>query len=86
MTDIWTPSDALLEKDPIARAKVAHPFDAPGLHAPAGDEDDAANAQAAAVVLAEARGDQPADGFDGHAADDDEIDDHDDTTPIGDDI
>lgn len=66
--DIWVPSDKLLLADPAAKAKV----DTPTGPFPVGGDayDDAANEAAAAVVLAEARGDEPAEGFDGSAADD----------------
>jgi hypothetical protein len=75
MSNLWIPSDGMLEDDPIAKAKIANPFDPPGLHAPVGDEDDAANAAEAAIVLAEVYGDQAADGVDGETDDDDEVDD-----------
>jgi hypothetical protein len=68
MTDIWTPSDGWLLDDPIAAAKVEHPFDPPNL-ADAGivlpdDLDDEACEVAAAVALAElddddTEGDEP---------------------------
>lgn len=71
MTDeLWTPSDSLLEADPIAAVKVAHPFDPPNL-SDAGvvlpdDLDDDALEAGAAVVLAElddddTEGDEPGD-------------------------
>jgi hypothetical protein len=56
-------SDDLLAQDPIATAKVAHPYDPPDLEA-AGlmlpDLDDDANEAAAAVVLAQLAGDEDA--------------------------
>lgn len=86
MTDLWTPSDNLLEQDPIAKAKIENPFDPPGLHAPAGDEDDDANAEAAAAALAESRGDKPADGFDGAVDDDDAVDEPGETDDVPSDV
>lgn len=73
--DIWVPSDKLLLADSAAKSKV----DSPTEGAPVGGDvdDDAANEAAAAVVLAEAHGDDigPAEGFDGTASDDYEIED-----------
>lgn len=68
MSDLWTPSDSLLEADPIAAAKVANPHGPTdlvqaGVVLPDDVDDDALEA-AAAVALAElddddAEGDEP---------------------------
>lgn len=68
--DIWTPSDKLLLQDPDAERRILTPGDA--VPVDGDDEDDAANETAAAFVLAEARGDEPAEGFNGAADDDDD--------------
>lgn len=60
-SDIWVPSDSLLARDPIALAKVHHPHDSIDENSlPSLGEvvDDDANAEAAACVLAEAKGDE----------------------------
>lgn len=84
MTDIWIPSDELLLADPIAKAKVDNPYDAIGDQVvmnvldgiPVKDiDDDEANAEAAACVLAEAAGDELTDDLDLVDDTDDEVED-----------
>lgn len=79
MSELWTPSDDVLERDPIAAQKIATPFEPPDLEAHGiklfDVEDDEANAVAACLVLAsldsdDVMGDEP-----GDAVDDDELDD-----------
>ena len=91
MTDLWTPSDDLLTKDPIAIQQIANPHEASGLeqagvHFPDID-DEAANEAAAAFTLAECEGDNaPADGVSGDCSDDDEIADGGDAERIASDV
>lgn len=82
----WPSSDELLSQDKIAEQKIVNPFDAPGETMTESGiilpdiEDDEANEAAAAVVLAQlAEDDEDADGEVGTVADDDEIEDTDDT-------
>ena len=79
MSELWTPSDDLLECDPIAMQKIATPFDAPDLEAHGirlfDVEDDEANAVAACLVLASLDSDDVAGDEPGDADDDDELDD-----------
>lgn len=90
MTDLWTPSDELLLKDPIAAAKVANPHSSPdlseaGIVLPDGDAE--ANEEMASLALAEADGDDTTGQIDSGAADDDDdIDDPHDADPIGDEV
>jgi hypothetical protein len=79
MSQLWIPSDDLLERDPIAVQKIATPFEPADLEANGiklfDVEDDEANAVAACLVLAsldddDVTGDEP-----GDADDDDELDD-----------
>jgi hypothetical protein len=91
MTDLWTPSDDLLTKDPIAIQHIATPHIAAGLEQPGLQlpdvEDDAVNAAAAAFNVLQADGDDaPAAGESGECADDDEVADNDDHDPIDDHI
>jgi hypothetical protein len=70
----WPSSDDLLQQDPIAAAKVANPHDAdPDLVVVGDVDDDEANAEAAACVLAEAAGDELVDDLELEDDEDDEV-------------
>lgn len=87
----WTPSDSLLLGDPIAAAKVANPYAAPGLSA-AGVvlpdvEDDEANEAAAAATLAQLDEDELlVEHEDGTVEDDEAEDDPADPEPVDPDV
>jgi hypothetical protein len=95
MTGIWTPeegSDALLAQDSLAQSKVDNPYPAP-MTVPDGmvpdDLDDDAMEERAALALAEADGDEPVEQVEvesGAVDDDEEVDDPDDTDPVGDEV
>ena len=91
MTDLWTPSDDLLTRDPIANQQIENPHETPaleqaGLQLP-DVENDAANEAAAAWCLAESAGDDaPVQGESGECPDDGEIDDTDDKERIEGDV
>lgn len=90
MPQIWIPSDDLLERDEIARGKIAAAFAPPDLAAHGiklpDVEDDAANADAAAIVLASLH-DETATGDElGACDDDDELDDPGDDEPVAGDV
>ena len=72
MPDLWTPSDDLLNVDPIAAGKVTHPVET---YPPGGHTTDNANAVAAAVILAELAKDEDDEGESGECDDDDALDD-----------
>lgn len=78
MTDLWTPSDDLLARDPVAMAHVTDPFDTPDLEAQGvvlpDVEDHEANELLAAVVLAELDDDDVAGDEPGDVDDDDDVD------------
>ena len=82
MTQLWTPSDALLEHDPIALQKIQSPFAPFDLEAHgvtlADVADDDANEAAAALVLASIDDDDSAGPETGETDDDEDIDDPDD--------
>jgi hypothetical protein len=86
MPQLWTPSDDLLERDPIALQKIATPFHPPDLEAHGiklfDIEDDEANAVAACLVLASLESDDVAGDEPGDAPDDDELDDPADDTDV----
>jgi hypothetical protein len=80
MTDLWTPSDDLLARDPIAERHVELPFDPPELEAQGVAlpdlQDEEAIELAAALALAAQEDDDLAGDEPGEAEDDDEVDDH----------
>lgn len=63
MSELWTPSDERLERDPIAAQHILLPYDPPDLEANGvvlPDDDDAErNELAAAIALAELDDDAP---------------------------
>jgi hypothetical protein len=90
MSELWTPSDDLLQHDPIARQKLMTPFEPADLEAHGiklfDTEDDEANEAAACIALAtldsdDSSGDEPGD------CDDDEVlDDPDDDQDVTSDV
>ncbi len=88
--DLWTPSDELMRTDPIAEAKIAHPYtpttlSEAGVVLPDDHLDDDALEAAAAATLAELADGDAADEEYALQPDDEALDAPDDPTP-GDDV
>jgi hypothetical protein len=79
MPQLWIPSDAVLERDPVARRKIASRFEPPDLEAHGirlfDIEDDEANEVVACLVLASLERDDVVGDEPGAAEDDEELDD-----------
>lgn len=79
MSQLWIPSDDLLQHDPIALQKIEAPFEPMDLEAHGiklfDVEDDEANEAAASLVLAALDSDDVAGDEPGESDDDDELDD-----------
>jgi hypothetical protein len=90
MSQLWTPSDDLLQRDPIALQKITTPFEAPELEengiALFDIEDDDANEAAACLVLASLEHDDVAGDEPGESSDDDDLDDPDDDEDVTPDV
>lgn len=89
-TDIWTPSDELLARSPIALAKIQSPYeplDLEGHGISLGDPvDHDANEAAACLVLASLDDDDIIGSETGETDDDDEVDDPDDDEAVSGDV
>lgn len=81
MSELWTPSDDLLGRDPIAAQHIKLPYDGPELEANGitlpDDLDDEQTELAAAIALAELDDDAPAGDEPGGCEDDDDVEDTD---------
>lgn len=77
-TDLWTPSDALLDRDPVAVAQVQHPHPRSALPdavvLPDVVDSEELSAAAAAVLAELDDDDNVSNGEDGRRADDDDVD------------
>jgi hypothetical protein len=90
MSNLWTPSDEMLQRDPIARQKIQSPYDPLDLEAEGirlfDEEDDDANEAAACLVLASLDDDDTAADEPGECDDDEQLDDPDDDANVMDDV
>jgi hypothetical protein len=82
MSNLWTPSDEMLQRDPIAQRMIQSPFEPLDLEAEGIQlfdvEDDDANEAAACLVLASLDDDSTAADEPGECDDDEQIDEPDD--------
>lgn len=90
MSQVWIPSDKVLQHDPIALQKITTPFEPPDLEAQGiklfDIEDDDANEAAACLVLAALERDDVAGDEPGESDDDEQLDDPEDAEQVEGDV